>query len=522
MVQETYAASRSATLRRGLAVVRRRLPVLVLATLAVPAIAYGVSKAQDPEFEGTATVLATFKEPAVGEPADDVFNRDDAQRFAATQSGIARSPALAAQVVAELGRSEEPSDFLDDSAVAPRTGSDLIDFRVRDGDEEQAQRAAEVYAREFVTYRSRLEEQSLDRAGAELSARMRELDARGQHESELYEQLNERRQRIRTLAALPDTSVQFVARADSAETVAPRTTRNVILGLALGLLIGLALAFVREALDTRVRNGDEIVDALGLPLLGRVGRPAKRRRGAGRPAVLEAPGGRDAETFRKLRTNLQFAAIDEPFRTVQIASALEGEGKSTTAANLAVSLARGGQRVALVDLDLHRPAIAKAFGLSGAGVSDVALGRAELDAALTEVPVGDGDLADGRLVVLPAGSVPSDAGELVASSSVGEVLSALARDNDVVLVDAPPWVEAGDGAALSARLDAVIVVTRIGVVRRSALAELREALAASPARKLGIVVTGADREDEVGYAYGDVRIPEARPLSERGTPSARA
>jgi capsular exopolysaccharide synthesis family protein len=425
-------------------------------------------------------------------------------------------------VVAELGRDEEPSDFLDDSAVSPRTGSDLIDFRVRDGEEAEAQRAAEIYAREFVSYRAGLEEQSLERAGNELGARMRELDARGQHESELYQRLNERRQRIRTLAALPDTSVQFVSRADSAETVAPRTARNVILGLALGLLIGLALAFIREALDTRLRSGDEVVDALGLPLLGRIAKPAKRRRGSGRPAVLEAPGGRDAETFRKLRTNLAFAAIDEPFRTVQVASALEGEGKSTTAANLAVSLARGGQRVALVDLDLHRPAIAKAFGLSGPGVSDVALGRAELDAALTEVSVGDGDLADGRLVVLPAGSVPSDAGELVAAPAVGEVLGALAVDNDIVLVDAPPWVEAGEGAALSARLDAVLVVTRVGVIRRAALAELREALAASPARKLGVVVTGAEREDLSGYAYGDLRVPDARPVSERGTPSARA
>jgi capsular exopolysaccharide synthesis family protein len=214
--------------------------------------------------------------------------------------------------------------------------------------------------------------------------------------------------------------------------------------------------------------------------------------------------------------------MDEPFTTVQVASAIAGEGKSTTAANLAVALARGGRRVALVDLDMRQPAVARAFGLSGPGVSDVARGTVELDDAMTMIPVGD-QLTDGRLEVLPAGTAVTDPGEFVANAPIDDLLRELGERNDVVVVDAPPWVEAGDGAALSARVDAVLVVARLGVVRRAALSELRKALSASPARKLGVVLTGAEREEQTGggYTYGDVRADDARLVGERGLTSTR-
>lgn len=508
MGQEPYVASRSATLRHGLAVIRRRLVVIVAAIVLVPAIAYGVSELQDPVYEGGATVLATFKEPVVGVAEDDTFNRDDAQRFAATQAGIARTPQVAERVALTLGGGESASDVLDDSGVAPRTGTDLIDFTFRDGDRARALRGAETYAREFVAHRAELEQQTLEDAGQAVSDRMAELAARGQDDSELYRQLAERRGRLRTLAALPDTSVQFVGRDDQATTVSPRTTRNVVLGVALGALLGLALAFLREALDTRVRSGDEVVDALGLPVLGRFGKPA---RGKVRPIVLEAPEGREAEAFRKIRTNVAFAAMDEPFRIVQVASATAGEGKTTTATNLAAALARGGQHVVLVDLDLRQPAVGKAFGLSGPGVAEVLTGETALTDALVEEAAGDG-----RLEVLPAGSPPRNGSDLLTTGPLlRDVLAPLAERADVVLVDAPPWVESGDGAALSAHVDAVLVVVRLGAARRGDVAELRKALAASPARKIGVVLAGAEREDSSGYAYGhltaDRALPAGRP-----------
>lgn len=504
MAAEPYVPSRAATLRRGLAVVRRRLLTIAAAVVLVPAIAYAVSKAQDPVYEGRATVLATFKDPAAGVTEDDRFNRDDAQRFAATQAGIARTPALAGRVARSLGGGATAGDVLDDSAVAPRTGTDLIDFALRDRDRDRALRGAEAYAREFVAYRGELERQALDRAADELRARLRELEARGLEDSAVYRELAERRRRVRTQAALPDASVQFVSREDEATTVSPRTARNGALGLALGLLLGLALAFLREALDTRVRSGDEIVDALGLPVLGRVPRPPRRSGGTRRPVVLESPEGREAEAFRKIRTNVAFAALDEPFRTVQVVSATAGEGKTTTAANLAAALARGGQHVVLVDLDLRQPALGAAFGLSGRGSADVLAGGTRVEDALVEVPV-----EGGRLEVLPAGSAARGGGELLASAPVREALEPLAERADVVVVDGPPWVESGDGPALSAHVDALLVVVRLGEARRDEVAELRKALAASPARKIGVVLTGIESEDGSGYAYGHVTAGRA-------------
>src|SRR5581483_9269843 len=165
--------------------------------------------------------------------------------------------------------------------------------------------------------------------------------------------------------------------ATEAAQVAPRPLRNGVLGLLLGLVLGVALAFLRDELDTRVRTSDEVARVLELPLLARLAEPPRRLRGKTRLVTVERPHGPHAEAFRMLRTNFDCVNLDRGARMLMVTSALQGEGKSTTTANLAVALARSGKHVLLVDFDLRRPTIARFFDLEGkTGVSDVVLGQA--------------------------------------------------------------------------------------------------------------------------------------------------
>jgi capsular exopolysaccharide synthesis family protein len=231
--------------------------------------------------------------------------------------------------------------------------------------------------------------------------------------------------------------------------------------------------------------------------------------------MLANPAGIHAEAFRMLRTNLEFANLERGARTIMVTSSIETEGKSTTIANLAVALARAGKRVALVDLDLRRPFLARLFALDTArpGLTDLALGHAELDNVISRVAISTGRAGavatngqgrvEGMLEVLPSGPAPPDAGEFVATKAMGDILDQLTERADIVLIDAPPLLHVGDAMTLSARIDALFVVTRLNVVRRQMLAEMRRLLEACPAAAIGFVLTDAQLEEAYGYSsYG--------------------
>src|SRR5205823_1128448 len=151
----------------------------------------------------------------------------------------------------------------------------------------------------------------------------------------------------------------------------------------IGVLLGIGLALLWETLDTRVRSAEDVSSKLRAPLLGRLPTPSRRIRNSDSLVMIEEPEGVQAEAFRMLRTNLEFARLERDAKTVMISSAIEQEGKSTTIANLAIAVARSGQRVALVDLDLRRPYLDRFFHLEGRpGIAHVALGQVSLDQAL--------------------------------------------------------------------------------------------------------------------------------------------
>jgi polysaccharide biosynthesis transport protein len=257
-----------------------------------------------------------------------------------------------------------------------------------------------------------------------------------------------------------------------------------------------------------VRSTDEITEHLGVPLLARLPEPPRRLRHDNRLATINDPDGPGAAAFRILRANVDFARIDADATTLLVTSAVAGEGKSTTVANLAVALARAGKRVALVDLDLRRPVIHKFFDLDGPGIAQVAIGGATLEEALAPIPLvwpggsawngnrSEVRRARGMLEVLPVGPLPPNVDDVLANHVVAGILETLRERADIVLVDSTPLL-VGEAMAVTAAVDAVLVVIRMNVVRRPMLHELRRVLDAVPARTIGFVATSTGSGD--GY-----------------------
>jgi Mrp family chromosome partitioning ATPase/capsular polysaccharide biosynthesis protein len=524
------------TLRDYLQVVRRRKWIIVAATLIVPIAAFAFSLQQRAMYQGSSQVLLSQQDLAnqiTGTQASS-YN-DPADRQAQTQANLARVPNVAARAIRALRLDITPTAFLDASSVTPGANADTLSFAVTNHDPQLASRMATAYANAYVAYRLQVETAPIEAARKGLEERLK-TTPRGS----LYNSLVDKDQTLAELEALKTSNASVIRDGGTAVQTAPKTTRNVVLGIVLGLFLGIGLAFLRETLDTRVRSAEAIAERLELPLLSRLPEPPKKLREINHLAMLDDPTGIQAEAFRMLRTNVEFAALGKDVQTVMVTSAVEREGKSTTIANLAVAMARAGQRVILVDLDLRRPFVDRFFDLrEHVGLTQVAIGRVALNDALVPVSLdaplvgrngiasvvtgngqvkiatngllnghtngngnGDGRYTHGSLHVLPSGPIPPDPGEFVGTARLTEILEQLRDEADVVLIDAPPLFHVGDGLVLSAKVDAVIAVTRMEVVRRPMIAELKRLLDTMPATKLGFVLTGAESEESYGQGYG--------------------
>jgi Mrp family chromosome partitioning ATPase len=496
-------------------VLRRRKWIILVAAFLVPAGALAVSFQQSPRYRGSAEVLLSRQNLAAAlTNTQDATTYQQPERLVETQAQVARIPRVADETLRAAGvMGRSPQAFLESSSVSARPNADLLEFTVTDRSRRIAERLAGEYARQFTIYRRKLDTAAIRRARSEVRARIANLEKADDRGSPLYTRLVDKEQELATIEALQTSNAYVLRSGEQAERVQPRPVRNGVLGLALGLVLGVAFAFLWEALDTRVRSADEIAERLGLPLLARLAEPPKRIRRENRLVMLAQPAGVHAEAFRMLRTNFEFTNLECGARLVMVTSAVETEGKSTTVANLAVAFARAGKRVVLVDLDLRRPFLADLFDLDHhrPGITDVALAHAKLDDAIVSITLtenggaggaqGNGHRSvDGLLEVLAAGAIPPNAGEFVGTKAVGDIFKALAKRADVVLIDAPPLLHVGDALALSARVDAIVLVSRLSIVRRPMLSEVRRLLEASPAPALGFVLTGADLEDAYDYA----------------------
>lgn len=280
----------------------------------------------------------------------------------------------------------------------------------------------------------------------------------------------------------PDARVVVEQRASvPGAPVVPKKKRNLALGIMLGAVLGIGLAVLRDLLDNTVKSPAKLEEVTGTGAVGYI--PLDKKINSSPAIAFDSDNSGTAEAFRKLRTNLQFLAVDHPPRMIVVTSTMPGEGKSTTSTNVALALAEAGHSVVLVDGDLRRPRLAKYLDVVGAvGVSTVLSGAAPLSEVLqtTKFP---------RMTVLAAGATPPNPSELLGSLTAEKILAELRAQFDYVIIDSPPLLAVTDAAILAAKSDGALVVVRAAKTKRDQLAHAIGMLNDVGATLLGTVLT---------------------------------
>jgi tyrosine-protein kinase Etk/Wzc len=289
--------------------------------------------------------------------------------------------------------------------------------------------------------------------------------------------------------------------ASPAFRVGTNLRQKVILGFLVGLLLGLGGAFFLEYLDQTIKNAADVERVVGTPVLGRIPLEAKLASASNgrrqRVVILSqlSPDDPAVEAFRALRTNVTFVGADRPLQLIAVTSPGPGEGKSTTAVNLALILAQGGSKTLLIDGDLRRSQVHRAFGLvQEPGLTDVLIQEADLREAVRP------GIAE-NLDVLPAGKSPPNPAELLGSAAMLQMVAALRRDYEYIVIDTPPSLPVTDAQVVGSAADATIIVMRSGETEETAAQRAVEQLRHVRARVAGAVLNGVTVRRDRYYSY---------------------
>jgi len=336
-----------------------------------------------------------------------------------------------------------------------------------------------------------------DRKAVDYIVLKREVDV----SRDLYNDLIKRAKETGLESELKATNIRIVEAAEIPRApFLPKRSTNYQMGLFIGLALGLGLCFFFEHLDNTFKTPDDVKQHLGLPFLGMV--PDVNARASGpvpartSPLILRSPKSAVAEAYRVLRTNLIFSSADRTGgRVLAISSANPGEGKTTTVANLAASLAINGSRVLAVDADLRRPTMHQHFGLTKTpGLSDLIVGKAKPSEAIHKTQFGG-------LQVMPCGYVPPNPTELLGSASLREILAALRTHYDWVLIDTPPILAMADTAVLCPLIDGLAIVVGAETSSRPAVQRAVDQIQSVNGRLIGVILNKVNFERN-SYYYG--------------------
>ncbi len=331
-----------------------------------------------------------------------------------------------------------------------------------------------------------------------------QLELETQLQNDTYKYLLSQFEAARITAATISPYVQIIETATVAVRVGMGTRQKLIIGLLIGLFVGVLAAFFLEYLDQTIKTSADVERALEIPVLGLIpleqrpaGQPADGRRRSSLPLVsLHAPDHPSSEAYRALRTNVTFVNAEQhDLQLLVVTSPGPGEGKSTTAANLAITLAQQGASTLLVDADLRRPLVHRAFNLvQEPGLTDVLVATAQLREAIRPNVVP-------KLDVLPAGALPPNPSELLGSEAMRRLLGELRGQYETVIFDSPPALAVTDASVLGASADAVILVLRAGETEEVTAQRTLEQLRRVQARVAGAVLNGVEKDRDRYYNY---------------------
>ena len=503
------SASFSDDFRRYVALIWGWSWLLVLVTLLAGAAAYVVSKRSTPVYQASTTVLIN-EAPATR--ATDYSAIVASERQAQTYAQLMSKQPVLEGVIQRLELDSSVADLKEVLQVRPLRDTTLIELSVEDTDPVRAAAVANAIVLEFAEQLQEMQASRYAASKESLAAQLEDVDEQIQASNAALENLGEsggepsERSRLeenlaqyrQTYAYLLQSFEQVrLAEAESTSTVIqaepalpptqpirPRTLMNTLLAAVVGLFLALGVVFLREALDDTFRSPDDVTRELELPVLGLV---ARHELNGEKPVTMVEPRSLVSEAFRSLRTNIQFASVDEQIHTLLVTSPSPSDGKTLVAANLAVTIAHSGRDVILVDADLRRPRVHKLLdlpnhqGVSGFFVQD----QIQLDGALQTTDTE-------HLQVVTSGDTPPNPSELLGSAKMTDILEALKRQADLVIIDSPPVMAVTDASVLAQRVDGVLLVLKPGETNTAAAKQTVQQLRRADANVLGVVLNEVD------------------------------
>jgi tyrosine-protein kinase len=473
---------------------------MLLCVLVVPASALAFSFSQEKQFTASASLL--FRDPGFDQKlfGSQVFEpSSDPNRQAATNLKLVSLETVAARTARRLGGVASVKDKV---KVKEEGQSDVVAIDGTDHNPRRAARIANTFAEEYIAFRRGADRAKIADARDLVQRRLAELPA-DQRDGTQGRSLRARLEQLQILASLQTGNAELAQRAQVPSTPSsPRVVRNTVLGGALGLLLGMGLAFLFERLDRRVRDPRELEELFERPVLAAV--PKSRVLANGGPGAIGRLAEHEREAFRMLRANLRYFNVDRDIRSVLVTSAAPGDGKTAVAWNLAAAGSTAGGHVLLIEADLRHPGLAKALGTGGAtGLSNVLAGDAPLRDAVQQIPVPEA--RNGRsprtVDTLFAGPLPPNPTDLLESHRMRTLIKEAERDYDLVVIDTPPTSVVSDAVPLVSEVGGVIVVGRMSKSHRESMAHLRRQLDHLDAPVLGLVAN-AMRSGRDGYGYG--------------------
>jgi polysaccharide biosynthesis transport protein len=510
-------------LRRQIAIIRAWLPAIIASVVLAAVAALVFSNLQAKVYEAKATLIVG---QSLSTANPDYNQLLVSQRLSTTYAQVVTTRPILESVSRQLGLDTTADDLARRIHADAPADSTLMTITVQDGDPARAAAIANALADQLIAASPTIQGHQaafLKSIDADLNAVQDQIVATQTQADALTgltlrtsaqdAQLQALEGRLASLRATYATLLTFsssnaanllsVVEPAEASTlpVAPKPLLNVLVAIVVGLLIVLAIAFTVEYLDDRVKDPDVVQQVAHLNTLGTIGimKGDRSRSEIYRLVALVQPRSGAAEAYRSLRANIEFAAVDAPIRTLLVTSARQGEGKTVTAANLAVAFAQAGRSVILIDADLRKPGAHVIFNLPNAQglTSMLRTDEASVDAVAQTVE-------QANLRVVPSGPLPPNPAELLGSRRMRSTIDRLAVGEDLLIFDGPPLQAVTDSAILSSFLDATLLVIDASKSSRTAVRVAADSLAKAGANVLGVALNRASVQDRPDYAgYGE-------------------
>ncbi len=451
-------------LRDYLRIIRKGWPLILAFVVLGSAVGVGITRATTPVYQASVQIFvatATSDDPSQLAQGN-TFSQAQVQSYIS----IANAPTVTVPVIEQLKLNVTAEQLADEITADAPVGKVLINLQVTDHDPRMAADIANALAAQFNLVVAQTA-QTNGKAVVKLT--------------------------VIHPATVPTSPI------------APNKLINIGLGFVIGLLLGLGFVVLREVLDNTVK-GPADFEPLGVPVLGYV--PFDKRTAKVPIAFRGDAHGSRSESYRQLRTNMQFVDIDNPPRIIAVTSPMPGDGKSTTAINLAAALAEAGFRVCLIEADLRRPSLAKSLGLVGdVGFTTVLIGQAPIESVLQN--------AGANLAVLTSGPVPPNPSELLISANARRVITEIASNVDYTIIDTAPLLPVSDGAEIAAIAEATLIVVRAGKTTTEQVDRSVAALDKVGKRPVGVILNMLSHgrgsyEDGYGYYYVEYRPERSR------------